>query len=316
MNYVAIDFETASSANNSACALGMAFMENDAITDTKYYLIQPPTLVFDKKNIEVHGIRPDDVKDSPKFSEVWQGIKNVFDENRLVFAHNARFDMSVLYCCLEYYKIPMPEFMYSCSIPISTKECGGEIGKSLSSRAEFFGIDAGTHHNALDDALTCAKLVLATVEASRQKTLDSFLRIRAIEQKKFSELKVMRSLGNSLYSSIDYDSVVSSNESIDTSNIFYGKNFVVTGTFTQSRAEIIQQIVNAGGIGQANVTKKTNILIVGTQDSTLIGDDGLSGKERKVNTLIEGGADIKIIYEKELFQLFDDLHKTLSTANK
>ncbi len=315
MNCVVIDFETASSVNSSACALGMVFIDNDVITDTKYYLMQPPTLVFDKKNIGIHGIKPDDVKAAPRFPEVWQEIKGAFDGNRLVLSHNARFDMSVLYCCLEHYQLEMPEFPYACSIPISTKICGGDVGRSLVERARYFGIDVGVHHNALDDALTCAKIVLAAVAKSRQRTLESFLNVRAIERKSFSELKPAKSLGNSLYAQIDYGSLVSANDVINTDNFFYGKNFVVTGTFKQSRAEIIQQIVNAGGVGQNGVTKKTNLLIVGTQDNAVVGDDGLSGKEEKAYALIEKGADIRIIKEFELCQLLDDLLKTPIAAD-
>jgi len=46
-------------------------------------------------------------------------------------------------------------------------------------------------------------------------------------------------------------------------------------------------------------------LVVGVQDKSLVGDDGLSTKEEKAYKLIEKGYDIKIINEKEFLKLLE-----------
>ena len=43
-----IDFETASSAYYSACAIGIVILRNREIVDKKYYLIQPPENFYEK----------------------------------------------------------------------------------------------------------------------------------------------------------------------------------------------------------------------------------------------------------------------------
>ena len=51
-DFVAIDFETANRNNSSACSIGIAAVKDMNIVETKYFLIQPPTLDFDKKNLK------------------------------------------------------------------------------------------------------------------------------------------------------------------------------------------------------------------------------------------------------------------------
>ncbi|WP_406540886.1 exonuclease domain-containing protein [Clostridium ljungdahlii] len=173
-DFVAIDFETANNNFNSACSLGIAAVKNNKICKKDYFLIHPPTLDFNKKNISINGITPKDIENSPLFPDIWNDIHTYFDDN-IIIAHNAVFDMSVLKNCLLEYDISMPNFNYICSIPISTKLCGGKgIGKSLEDRAKYFGVDLGHHHNSLDDAAACANLVIECIKRAHKKNLESF----------------------------------------------------------------------------------------------------------------------------------------------
>ena len=70
MNFVALDFETATHERNSACELGICVVENSEIVETKTWLIKPPSFpYFNPHNINVHGIYPKDVAHAPTFDE-------------------------------------------------------------------------------------------------------------------------------------------------------------------------------------------------------------------------------------------------------
>ncbi len=57
MNFIALDFETATPERNSACELGICIVENAEIVETKSWLIKPPSFpYFNPHNINVHGI--------------------------------------------------------------------------------------------------------------------------------------------------------------------------------------------------------------------------------------------------------------------
>ena len=54
-----------------------------------------------------------------------------------------------------------------------------------------------------------------------------------------------------------------------------------------------------GGIPTDSVTAKTDVLVVGQQDYRVVGDSGMSGKQKKALQLLEKGKDIEILSETE-----------------
>ncbi len=307
-DFVAIDFETANRNNNSACSMGLAAVKDMNIIETKYFLIQPPTLDFDEKNISIHGITPQQVKDSPTFPDCWEQIKHYFDDN-IIVAHNAQFDMSVLKCCLNEYDLSTPDFEYLCSIPISTRACRSEgIGQSLVARAEHFDIEINEHHNALSDAVTCANLVIESIRNTKRKSFQSFCRaFSSLPIKNFSELQAQFEFSKKApkhFQKIIISEITATSSELNANHTFYGKNFVFTGELKSlERKDAMQKVVDIGAVLKSAVSAKTDYLVVGAQDKSLVGDDGLSSKEEKAYELISKGHDIKILTEYEFLNM-------------
>ena len=105
VDFVAIDFETATSDPNSACAVGLAFVVGLEVVATTHRLIQPPGNQYAQGNIHVHGIYPEDTEHAPDFLTVWQELHPMLAGKALI-AHNARFDMSVIKASLAAYGDP------------------------------------------------------------------------------------------------------------------------------------------------------------------------------------------------------------------
>lgn len=114
MNFTTIDFETANSERDSPCEIGLTFVKNSQIVETKSWLIKPRYSEFDYFNILIHGIRPEHVIDKPEFNELWEELKPLI-EDQFIIAHNASFDISVLRRTLQTYQLPFPTLNYSCS---------------------------------------------------------------------------------------------------------------------------------------------------------------------------------------------------------
>lgn len=314
LDFVAIDFETANSNNNSACSMGLALVKNSQIIDKQYYLIRPPILDFSPTNIGIHGITPKMVKNSPKFPEVWQKVKHHFDDN-IIVAHNASFDISVLKSLDNEYGLGINDFNYMCSINVSNKACDSGIRKSLEARAHHLGVGMINHHNALDDAVTCANIVIESVKRCNHESFSSFLnRDRSLIINSYSELKHQSHFGSrastALYNTIekvDIKSLKPTVENIRTDHPFYNKCFVFTGKLDDfERADAMQRVINLGGIIKTGVSSKVDFLVVGWQDKRLVGEDGLSSAEEKAYALIEKGKEITILTEdqfKEMLKL-------------
>lgn len=100
LDYIAIDFETANQYGSSAISVGLVRYINGKETDDIYERICPPTDYFVQEWIDkVHHLTYADVKDSPKFPEVWDQKIIPFIEKTPglpLVAHNAKFDMSVI----------------------------------------------------------------------------------------------------------------------------------------------------------------------------------------------------------------------------
>lgn len=309
MGFITIDFETSNNSMDSACSLGIVKVHNNEIIGKKHYYIKPPTLDFNQYNVDIHGITPEIVKDKPTFPAIWDEISHLFYEN-IVIAHNASFDMSVLRALQDYYDLTIPNFSYACSIDISSLVCPHVKG-SLPERASYFGFENINHHDALDDAICCANLVISTIQAKQVQSLGSLLakypQLNIYDFKKVKSPSKPKAPSNNYYKyghKIKLSEIEPNVDVLDPAHYFYGKSIVVTGEFEKiTRREAFQKIVDSGGIIRTSVSRKTNVLIVGTQDNSIVGDDGMSNKEEKAYDLISQGIEIEIIKEDQFYKI-------------
>lgn len=156
--FVAIDFETASADRASACSIGIALYGNGRLT-TREYLIRPPELRFDRRNIAVHGITPEMVRNAPTFIELFPRIRDYL-EAASIWAHYAPFDQGVLNALARHYRVALP-IALECTCRLSRRLYPGLPSHSLPIVCGHLGITL-THHNARSDAEACARIVLAS----------------------------------------------------------------------------------------------------------------------------------------------------------
>ncbi|MDR2923074.1 MAG: 3'-5' exonuclease [Treponema sp.] len=157
-DFIAIDFETAMYKPNSAISIGLVRYRGYQPVETYYSLIRPPSLYIRPDFTDIHGLTIDDVIDKPDFGYLWEnGIRDFLGDTPLA-AHNAAFDMGVLRAVLEWYELPVPELRYFCTCRLARRTWPGFKSYALTALAARFDI-AYNAHNALDDAMTCGKLV-------------------------------------------------------------------------------------------------------------------------------------------------------------
>ena len=85
--------------------------------------------------------------------------------------------------------------------------------------------------------------------------------------------------------------------------MFYQKKVVFTGALSSmSRTEAQQLIADIGGYPEKGVTNTTNILVVGQQDFRVVGESGMSSKQKKAVDMKDKGFEIEIISEQDFLQ--------------
>jgi DNA polymerase III subunit epsilon len=170
MRFAAIDFETANASRVSACAMGIAIVDDGEIVLRKEWLIRPPSLYFSPGGTEIHGITAEMVEHSPCFDALWPEIERVIGDRPLV-AHNSGFDMPVLQATLAHYdvwSVAMP-FLCSCSL---ARRCWPDLDShSLAALADRFGI-IFRHHHAGEDAMVAARVVLHAAQEHGADSLE------------------------------------------------------------------------------------------------------------------------------------------------
>jgi DNA polymerase-3 subunit epsilon len=176
MNFVAMDFETASAQRHSAVSMALVVVRDNILVDEFYTLIKPESY-FDRRNTAIHGIREEDVLDAPKFPAVWEHIQQFFTPNQLVIAHNAPFDNGVLRETLGHYGIAAPHYLSLDTVRTSRKFYPELPNHKLNTVAAALDIDLEHHHNALDDTVAAARILLTQAEAFGVDPIKSFVKV-------------------------------------------------------------------------------------------------------------------------------------------
>jgi len=298
MDFITIDFETATADRNSPCELGLSFVKGNKVVETKSWLIKPIQYpYFDPFNIYIHGIQPKDVANKPEFNQLWLSEIGPLLENQFVIAHNAGFDISVLRRTLETYNIPFPSLQYACSYIFSKKVWEGLLRYDLKSLCLHNNIQLN-HHRAAADSIACAELSLKAFEIAGVNSVEDFPeRLKTIVGQLYNG-GYSPSLTKRIYQSKEYPVIVGDPAKHRPESIFYGRSVVFTGTLSSMVRSNAQQIIaDIGGTNLKTVTKETDFLIVGQQDFRVVGEDGMSNKQEKAQKLLEQGSTIEVISE-------------------
>lgn len=159
--YLALDFETATHARDSACALGIAVVADGCIVEEDAFLIRPPSREF--YFTYIHGLTWRHVRDAPTFADLWPRLVPYIEQADYLVAHNAPFDMGVLAGCRETYCLPSIHRPSVCTVRVARQVWGIHPTK-LPDVCRYLGIEL-KHHDAASDASACAGILVRALEA-------------------------------------------------------------------------------------------------------------------------------------------------------
>jgi DNA polymerase III subunit epsilon len=297
MSIVAIDFETATSARDSACEIGLSIIEDHKIIESRSWLIRPPCWPnFDPFNIKIHGISAKMVANEPTFDELWYDLEPWF-KHRTIVAHNASFDIGVLRDMLKSYRMSIPDNPYLCTYRLARK-VWPDLGKyGLKTMIHHLSLELGRHHRAEYDSIACAGVLLHAMEKTSTSTIEELA--RAVD----SPLRTVQQYGHDVSANKSKDIPIGNPKLHQANHPFYRKGIVISGTLeSMSRALAWQKLADLGAIVQEHVEKSTRILVMGQNDMRHKNSGKPTEKQLVAERMIRQGHPVEMISETEFLK--------------
>jgi DNA polymerase III subunit epsilon len=300
--FVSVDVETANPyEKGSICQIALV-MHDGSKRHTLFSSLINPNTEFSPINTRIHGISPSDVVNSPTFCEALQVIAPILQSNVLI-AHNAGFDISAIEQAVHDAGGSPIEMVYGCTLKAARMILYGEMSRfRLSDLCDRFNVKQTKLHDAESDAAACADVACCLAELSNAEDVECLMQ------------RAGHKLANSLTNSFDPDFIrparvdrlfIVPDFASDSCDSCCGKTVVFTGELSSLfRKDAERLVVALDGIFEDSVTKRTDILVVGTQDLTRTKGMEKSSKHRKADTINNSGVRmIQIIDETEFLRL-------------
>lgn len=306
LDYTAIDFETANSYRGSPCSVGLVKVRDGKVVDTRHWLIRPPEAVdfFDGWNIAIHGITPERVATAPRWREILPHIVD-FIGSDVVVAHNAGFDIGVIRYACAVDNIEWPALRFLCTLALSRRALRLPTYR-LPYVAESLGFVVDDHHDALADAKAVVEIVGRLSAQLSASTLDD---LAGCVHVGIGHMSAGTYKGSTAISSGGGSNLVQPdlNPDADPNGYLYSRVVVFTGTLMSMTRQIAwEECARVGAAAENNVTKRTNILVVGDINPAVLRPGSeLTGKARKAFELQDQGQEIEVMTEDDFLRCLD-----------
>lgn len=319
IDFVAVDFETATCYHNSACAVGIAVVSSGEIIHRQSWFIQPPDNDYHAMNMRIHGITPAMTKNSPSFPSVWNEVAQIIGNNIVVAHSAASADISYIRRSSAHHEYHPPSFPYICTRDLARLSWPSQLSYRLPDLCEQFDIHLD-HHDPLSDAVAAAKLALLICRHQRvaslpaaAKKLDYHIRelfptrvsdymhlvTSGREQSEFSRERALSPDKAKRALAAEPDSPEEPEDILSLAQ----KHVLFTGTLSlMTRKEAHELASRCGAVIRNSVTRNLDYLIVGLQNERVVGKDGMSGKMQRAAELLEMGYSIELIDEVDFYQ--------------
>lgn len=235
---------------------------------------------------ELTGITNDMLADAPRPEDVIpQFISFISDD--LLIGHNVNFDINFLYDASQKLNIKLSNDFID-TMRIARKLLPDLKYHRLKDLVAHFKIKHDNAHRSLSDC---------------EATLRCYVELKNMALSQCSE-EEFRKLFSRSHSSLDARTITAETADFDETHPLYGKVVVFTGALScMQRKDAMQLVANLGGYNGNGVTKKTNFLVVGSEEFVSSVKNGKTNKMKKAEDLQRNGADIVVISESTFFDM-------------
>lgn len=164
LEFIGFDTETTGKYPLGAevCEVAAVKWKDGKVIDTFQTLLKP-SQPMGAEVIAIHGITNEMVESAPRMRDKIREFRD-FIRGAVAVAHHAPFDLGFLSVDMESAGLELPEEPVLCSSLLSRKLFPESKNHRLQTLVEFFSLEKGTAHRALDDARACLEVALRCLE--------------------------------------------------------------------------------------------------------------------------------------------------------
>lgn len=274
-HYFVLDVETTGLDRKNDKIVEIAWQEYDnGVKLSEYTTLVNPEMHISMSATKVNNIHDYDVIDAPKYADINNLVyKTLVDKT--VIGHNIQFDLAFIKRMMGSVE---GRIVYIDTVTLSKKVFPGLNSYKLQDLCKSLNLPVESSHRALND-------VSATYELFK-KCQNELIRRDAEEKAKKKEEREREKARRK--------------EQYGNSSLF-DVSFVYTGNFSIDRQKMMNMAISVGAFARQSVSGKTDYLVVG--DVSTFPGWALDRKLNKAKAMQENGGKIKIIGEKEYFDL-------------
>lgn len=293
-SYVVLDLETTGfkPGRDEIIEIAALKVESRKIVG-KFQSLIKPSVEIAPFITNLTGITDEMVRCAPKLEEVLPSFKS-FIGNHILVGYNVAFDVNFLYHSFsEILDCPLSNDFVDC-LYFARYLLPHLPNHKLETVSRFFDLDCRIMHRALKDCEATHQCFLKLEEIVRAEfsSLDKFVRDRSRLQRKYNEILRKRD--------------AQQREKCNPAHPLYSRVVVFTGELKEmSRSRAMQEVENLGGKCANSVTKRTDILVVGSFEGNRQIRGEKSSKLLKAERYNEAGCTISIIGEEDFCELLN-----------
>lgn len=303
-HYIVLDIETTGFSRNNdriieIAAIHYVFGEEA----TRFHTFINPQMQIPKHITRLTGIHQYDVDNAPLIEDISDDFLEFIKDYPLVGHNIINFDLPFLEA---YIPLGEPHFVID-TLTMARSAFPMLPSHKLSNLNFWFHLNDGDPHRADADAAATNSLMWACLYPDKYASLYR----KAVRDGIPKNEHVHSPVAKHRADRICITEVKPSLNQIDRSKPLLGQKIVFTGELSIARKDAMQLAVDAGALLRTSVSSKTDILVVGKQDLSVVGADGMSTKHEKAQEInASGKGSIKIVNEAEFMLMISSVSKS------
>lgn len=303
-HYIVLDIETTGFSRDNDRIIEIAaihYVFGEEVN--RFHTYVNPQMQIPRHITRLTGIRQTDVDTAPLLEDIADDFREFIRDYPLVGHNIVEFDWPFLISCMD---LEAPHFMID-TLDMARSAFPMLPSHKLSNLNFWFDLNDGDPHRADADAAATNALMWACLYPDKYASLYRKAVRDGIPEAKHAH----KAEAHYRPDRICITEIKPSQAQLDMAKPLLGKKIVFTGELSVARKDAMQMAVDAGAVLRSSVSCKTNILVVGKQDPSVVGADGMSTKQEKAQEInTSGKGNIEIIDEAEFMSMISPVSKS------